>query len=328
MAQEAPIAPSTAEASAPLASPRVRLLTLNLFLRPPLVHSHASDHKESRLERFLTHVLPNYDVVCLQECFSFATDRRKQIVERAKQMGFVSSVASPEGGWFKARVDGGLLILSRKEVVAEAKIVFPRGVHSDWLAAKGVIYAKIQLSPSSTLHLFTTHLQASYGPQPPESPSLTVRLAQIRATSTFISTTLSTHPPSPDDIVLLCGDLNVNGRPSHDAVVGTLHGDEYVRMMEALPCPGRRIRDLLYETCGEHPITTGTLFEGTVKASESSIDYVMRIVDDPPPTPSEEKVVVRELKREEFKVDAAEGLPYTNISDHMGVSCVLEVVNA
>ncbi|KAJ3148262.1 Sphingomyelin phosphodiesterase 2, neutral membrane (Neutral sphingomyelinase) [Geranomyces variabilis] len=339
--------------AAPPAIP-VRILTLNLFLRPPLVHSHGSDHKTDRLARFIKTVLPLYDVVALQECFAFATDRRDKLIAEAAELGFKYHAACNKGSLVKGKVDGGLLILSRLEIVQQAECEFARGVHSDWMAAKGVVYAKIATSPASHLHLFTTHLQASYGggPHALTEPSVKTRSGQIAGASGFISRLLTNGAGvKPCDRVLFVGDFNVNGRPDPNspataespagaAAVArtsgsslpqaalTAHSEEYNLMIAALKTHGWAVRDLLYEASGhEHPVTTGTLFEGTVAASESSIDYIFELVPlsdggAGSGATTTHGGVFLDVKTEEFRVE--DGLPYTHISDHFGVSCVFD----
>jgi len=42
---------------------QVKLLTLNMFMRPPPVHTNESDYKDARLEDFARLFLQNYDVI-------------------------------------------------------------------------------------------------------------------------------------------------------------------------------------------------------------------------------------------------------------------------
>ena len=48
---------------------RIRLLTYNIFLRPPFIRNNADDYKNERFEDFLEQI-DNYDVIALQEMFS------------------------------------------------------------------------------------------------------------------------------------------------------------------------------------------------------------------------------------------------------------------
>ena len=57
--------------------------------------------------------------------------------------------------------DSGLLILSRFPIIETEFYPFPYGVVSDALSYKGVLYSKININ-GRILHLFNTHLQASY----------------------------------------------------------------------------------------------------------------------------------------------------------------------
>ncbi|KAJ1921541.1 hypothetical protein H4219_000578 [Mycoemilia scoparia] len=182
---------------------KVRVLTQNMFIRPPGIKNNENDYKDERLQFLITEVLNDYDVVCLQEMFEFGSNRRKTLINAAKKLGFEYYVASPSKHVWNIQIDGGLMILSRFPIVEFDRITYKRGMMSDWLASKGVLYAKIAIpSPKSSaklvdfaknkkivasendstlildkgeskaeatveaathLHLFTTHTQASYG---------------------------------------------------------------------------------------------------------------------------------------------------------------------
>lgn len=47
---------------------KIKLLTLNLYLRPAGVKSGESDYKDARLEDF-TQFFGDFDIICLQEVF-------------------------------------------------------------------------------------------------------------------------------------------------------------------------------------------------------------------------------------------------------------------
>ena len=76
--------------------------------------------------------------------------------------GFYYHAESPNPSFFSSYlVDGGLLTLSRYPIVQEEFCSFKYGVLSDNLSQKGILYTKIQIN-DTFLHLFNTHLQASY----------------------------------------------------------------------------------------------------------------------------------------------------------------------
>ena len=71
------------------------VLTYNIFLRPPLVATNESDHKDSRTEIFSSLHLDKFDIVCLQEMFSSYNYRQGRIIEAAKKLGFKDFLSIP-----------------------------------------------------------------------------------------------------------------------------------------------------------------------------------------------------------------------------------------
>lgn len=77
-------------------------------------------------------------------------------------------------------VDSGLLVLSRFPIVASEFMSYKIGILSDSASDKGYIYCRINVR-GDTLHLFVTHLQASYmevGKDLERELSVKVRLKQ------------------------------------------------------------------------------------------------------------------------------------------------------
>lgn len=60
----------------------IRLLTLNVFLRPPPIKTNDDDYKEERFQEILK-IIDNYDIVCFQEMFQTATFRPERIIQAA-----------------------------------------------------------------------------------------------------------------------------------------------------------------------------------------------------------------------------------------------------
>lgn len=189
----------------------IRLLTYNLFLRPPLVKNNESDWKDERLDDFIK-LLPNYDIICLQEVFGTYNSRKLQLIRAATKNGmfFFLDLEAPSF-YSKYLADGGLLILSRFPIVKYATHYYSYGVVSDSLAKKGVLYAQIEIG-NSKLHLFNTHTQASYNNDLLELfvISFKTRMEQIDEMSKFINEVLKTEYNEKNDLALLCGDLNVD----------------------------------------------------------------------------------------------------------------------
>ncbi|RKP34845.1 Endonuclease/exonuclease/phosphatase [Dimargaris cristalligena] len=272
--------PTAASATAHTQS--IRILTINLFIRPPGIKTNASDFKDARVQYVIDHVLPNYDVVCFQELFAFGSDRRARIIQAARQLGYTHWYGSREQSLWNLAIDGGLLTISRLPIVQTDAIRYPRGKYSDWLAAKGAIYTRIALQPTLHLHLFTTHTQASYAPVLSlNDPTVVIRRKQFLMLHHFIRTKTQSRPAG--EPVLLLGDLNVDARV-HDGttenLTDTRSSEEYAAMLTILRgggydgppgnangrspgasdlslAPPLPFRDLVFDMLGYHPVTFG-----------------------------------------------------------------------
>ena len=76
--------------------------------------------------------------------------------------GFYHHSCAPDPSFFSSYfVNGGLLTLSRYPIQYEEFRAFKYGVLSDNLSQKGILYTKISFK-DCYIHLFNTHLQASY----------------------------------------------------------------------------------------------------------------------------------------------------------------------
>ena len=86
------------------------------------------------------------------------------------------------------------------------------GVLADALAQKGLLYAKIQIK-DTYLHLFSTHLQASYYSSNPYhwDVSFSTRMYQIEQINNIMKETLR-QEYSTKDKILLVGDFNVDAK--------------------------------------------------------------------------------------------------------------------
>lgn len=151
----------------------INILTYNIFLRPPPIKNNESDHKDNRLKEFIK-LLPEFDIICLQEMFGFLNKRKHKLIRCATKAGFHYYADSPSPSFFTSfLVDGGLCVLSRYilycslftptrfPIMASEFKPYPYGVFSDSLSQKGVLYTKIQIK-DEILHLYSTHMQASY----------------------------------------------------------------------------------------------------------------------------------------------------------------------
>ena len=140
---------------------------------------------------------------------------------------------------------------------------------------------------------------------------------------------------------MLLGDLAVNARASND---NGAHSEDYYRMMQILsghynvdvarerPSPFKMVcHDLIYEKNREHPVTLGDVVdsstrlpkETTLTAQEDlqscmSVDYMILMNNEHASSPA--RVDLHATKVESFEV---KGEPYTQLSDHYGLSTVI-----
>lgn len=188
----------------------IKILTYNIFLRA-LVKNNESDWKEERLEDFCS-IIHDYDIVCLQEMFGTFNNRKQTLIRAATMAGFFFFIDSSSPDFLsKYMVDGGLLILSRFPIVSHCYSQFRYGVVADSLAEKGILYAKISIK-NTYLHVFTTHLQASYNDSGERNYliSFKTRMDQIKQVNYIMTNILIKEYNKSQDKVLLVGDFNVD----------------------------------------------------------------------------------------------------------------------
>ncbi|KAL0076736.1 Endonuclease/exonuclease/phosphatase [Phycomyces blakesleeanus] len=246
-----------------------QFLTLNIFMRPPGVKNNADDYKDERLDYIIRYILPEYDVVAIQEAFAFANRRIDRLIREARYLGFNYHVASPRHYPWELAADGGLLLLSRFPIKQSDVLEFPRGLHSDWLSCKGALHALIELNATRRIHLYTSHTQASYDVQGAFNEEDTrMRYSQFGLLHRFIHSTTA----QDTDPILLTGDLNVDAS-AHNQSTPTASSKAYTQMMDILSGKGVwdtslhetmwndtwRVdwKDMGYTTFGHHPVTFG-----------------------------------------------------------------------
>src|SRR3954453_16972123 len=65
----------------------IKVLTYNIFLRPPPIKNNENDWKDERLEDFAK-VIHNFDIICLQEMFGAFNSRKQSLIRYATKAGF------------------------------------------------------------------------------------------------------------------------------------------------------------------------------------------------------------------------------------------------
>lgn len=272
---EDPLIPAPGQFSGTGRPTDVRVLCWNLYMRPPPIKSFDGDWKEDRLKEIIEHVLPKYDLICFQELFRLGSSRHQRVIEAAAKVGLRHCMASPIPGWFSPMiVDGGCTILSRYPFVETDSIVFPRGVEADGTCAKGAVYARIALRPDYYVHVFCTHLQASYFDAAAKwEHYIDVRNAQAAALAQWILTKARYYPgfvtggkggdselaPLAPFPIWLMGDFNVDAirkGADKEAEPDNPHSPEYSALVRALMTPFYTVTDLKYDRLQFHTVTS------------------------------------------------------------------------
>jgi len=96
----------------------LRILSYNVFLRPPPVKNNEDDYKDQRLRLFIDTEMENFDIICFQELFRLLSTRRHKMIYSAIKKGFLYHASSPSPSLFSSYiVDAGVAILSRNPIV-------------------------------------------------------------------------------------------------------------------------------------------------------------------------------------------------------------------
>ena len=342
----------SAAAVTPLSEPAlVRTLGYNLFMRPSLwfVRNNDSDYKNERLAAFLANHMESFDIMCLQEMFGLLNFRQRTLLAEADKRGFSHAAvagAPPYLFWdhnwtFKIPfLDAGLVILSRFPIVRTDSYYYRLGNQIDGWAPKQVLWALVQLPGGTLLHVFNTHMQASYYDAPSDTSDL-ARAKQIEEMAAFVRRKVYEEDSGPPHPALILGDFNLDARThNHQGP----HSLDYMRMMDILtrtlssPEHGFSARDLVFEEFKSHPITYGDVVSSgddstlplapreTVLTHTADhncslcIDYALFIG----PRDANASVAPQETKIEPFFCPDEAG-PCTQLSDHYGISSTFKV---
>jgi len=307
---------------------KIKLLTYNLFLRPPFIKNNYSDYKEIRFDEFKKK-MNSFDILALQEVFGLGTTRQQRMMNYARQLGFIYiHRAVPPPLFSRKFIDAGLLILSKYPILESDALLFKSGYQIDFYAAKQVIYSKIQVNENTdgNIHLFTTHLQASYHDSTDQANIFNdkARRDQIIELMDFVKSKIE----NSSELCLIAGDFNINARVTpRDA---STESEEYKEMMQIFhqKFPDFDIKDQLKEQYGFHPCTYADVIEQDSKVvpretvlthtadhcTEESIDYIISIQKK---NITNSSLSIQESKVKEFFVD---DLPVTQLSDHYALS--------
>ena len=341
----------------------VRVLSYNFFLRPPPINNNGSDYKNERLQDFLE-FLPNFDILCFQEIFTTLTDRKHLMIREAAKRGLKYHVSSKPPSFFsKYLTDGGLLILSRYEIIDCDYYDYYITICGDAPSNKGIIYAKIKIN-NRYLFLFNTHLQSTYFDESQSNidSTIQVRTKQTEELINFVYNKLISIPRDQVEkgLVLIVGDFNIDA-----------HDNKYIKERYKLPkykiteydllkkklSKLGAVIDIMEKKYNNHLFTFGnndrTEYDHvlTSKADfniKQTLDYMWEIIPDyqlniynkgfyrlneistqQKENNNEENDDKIEILYPTFKVQEflVKNRPYQQLSDHFGISVELSLPN-
>jgi endonuclease/exonuclease/phosphatase family metal-dependent hydrolase len=299
---------------------QLRVLTLNMYgLRYPPRLGWMADRSDcvGRYRAVAEHIRtadPPYDIVAIQELYRtsdlhIVTCDPAPFLEALGQTGNSHSqphviLFSPKGENWRGEADGGMGIIT-PHIIKESETMRFAGAGGTFLAARGVVYARLAL-PDSHMEVdaYIVHLS-------PGIMNSQQRKHELETLSKLIAAKSSTS----GNPVIVLGDFNIAGPPHA--------GEEYATMQDVLGHP----RDLWLESGYADAGYTYDCSSNAV-AQLRGCDYQVRIdyawvITDPRLSNSEYDVRLnkeKHIRRVEWHTDSAKPLP---VSDHYGVEAYL-----
>jgi endonuclease/exonuclease/phosphatase family metal-dependent hydrolase len=273
----------------------IHLLTYNFFFHPPPVNTNKDDYKDSRLNDFVE-LLPKFDIICFQELFTTLNDSKHKMIREGAKVGLKYYLSSKVPSFFsKSTVDGGLLILSRYEIVEHDSYDYYINILGDSICSKGILYAKIKIN-DKYLFLFNTHLQASYldDSQTKINNSIQVRTSQTEELINYVYNKILNSPREEinSGCVLIAGDFNIDAHDNKFAkdkyIIPKYNCSEYIIFKQKINKLGHAI-DLMEKKYNGHEYTFGNNEKEeydqvlTSKAEinlKQTLDYIWEIIPD------------------------------------------------
>ena len=295
---------------------RLRVLTLNMDgLRYPPRVAWVAD-QSACAERFkavaaqIRNAVPPYDIVALQELYRasdlhIVTCDPAPFVDALGRQGGNSLhriLFTPKGETWKLEADGGIGVITPHVIKASAADRFS-GSGGTFLAARGVLYARIGIAPGVQVDTYVVHL----------SPGRWNR-EQRRRELEMLSHRIAANSSDTGNPVLVLGDFNIEGPPHA--------GAEYETILRLLDHP----RDLWLENPVSGPAYTYDCFRNAVAALgrcnyQARIDYLWAVTDRRLSRGNYDVTVGPEgVRTIEWRTGRAQPLP---VSDHYGVEAFL-----
>lgn len=335
--------------------PTIRLLNYNSFQKPMFFNDVKNEYKGERCDYFADNEISKFDIIALQEQFTFMNPRPINLLDKAVQKGFEYFYKSPEPAFTsKAMCGDGLVVLSRFTILDSSNTVFEASVSIDRLISKGAAWVLIELPNKTRLHLFNTHLVATFS-NISEDEFLHCKIKMINQLihlRKFVNDKIKRHY-LPGDLAILCGDLNIdalNDNFSCGKMMNHVRMDEGLKTSLASQNNELKFYETLLEYDNEvfklshtffrdhlfYPVSMGnyyidenddkipmdlTITAESDRLSHLSLDHMYELHVNGKENKDKLKIILSSNKIEEFFV---KNQPFTQLSDHYGLSIELE----
>lgn len=143
---------------------KIKILSYNIFMRPPFINNNGDDFKNERLDLILERI-GDYDIVNFQELFKLMNGRKQKMRKESFKRGFKHSAIPQDPGCCSCfLVDSGLMTISTYQIVDSRFYLFKNSKGVDGFASKGLHFTRIKVG-DKIINLGNLHLQASYSGQ-------------------------------------------------------------------------------------------------------------------------------------------------------------------
>ncbi|QES47318.1 sphingomyelin phosphodiesterase [Streptomyces venezuelae] len=225
-------ATATPAAAEQTATPRLSVLTYNVFLFSKTLYPNwGQDHRAAEIPK--TSFYKGHDVVVIQEAFdNAASDALKansaaQYPHQTPVVGRSKSGWDATGGAYSATTpeDGGVTILSKWPIVRKEQYVYKDACGADWWSNKGFAYVVLNVN-GTKVHVVGTHAQST-DPGCSAGEAAQMRSRQFKNIDAFLD---AKNIPANEQ-VMVAGDMNVDS-----------HTPEYNSMLADAGLAGRDAR--------------------------------------------------------------------------------------
>jgi endonuclease/exonuclease/phosphatase family metal-dependent hydrolase len=170
----------------------IKVLLFNVWQLPGFLTDNDSASRADAASRLIA--AADADVVCLNEAFL----RGDQVLRGVRDTHPHRAELAGRAGWFTP-LGSGIRVASRLPIASSGGRFFSARSGADRFASKGVLHARLDLTKTTTIDIFVTHMQA--GCSPAEQAA---RRAQAAEAGAFVCAAAQGRP------FLLAGDLNMS----------------------------------------------------------------------------------------------------------------------